>query len=101
MAYMVDDKGPYPNKSGEFCGNYQPNAHHSWPTPVGNETPQQAARHEKEYLARMRFGRPRPCKAKYVTAKNGWVGLYLKEDRPLLSWETQCETPPELLEPAS
>jgi len=89
MAYMVDGKGPYPNKAGEFCGNHHPE---SRPFP---------GVHEKEYLATMRLGLPRPCKATYVTAENGWVGLYLKEDRPLRECETPCETPPELLEPPS
>ena len=23
MAYMEGNKGPYPNKPGEFCGNYR------------------------------------------------------------------------------
>lgn len=81
--------GPYPNKAGEYCGNYY--LHQS-----SEETERL-----KAYLARMRFGRPRPCQAGTMEEmeKDGYVGLYLKEDRELMSWEKECPTPPELLEP--
>ncbi len=92
MAHMVGGKGPYPDKAGEFCGNFYPDG--LLPPDRG------AASRQREYLVRMRFGRPRPCKATYVTADNGWVGLYLKTDRPLFDWEVPCETPPELWEPS-
>lgn len=101
MAYMVDDKGPYPNKAGEFCGNHHPAGPDRFVMPMHGETLQQAADHEREYLARMRFGQPHPCKDASVTAENGWVGLYLKKDSPLFDWETPCDTPPELLEPTT
>lgn len=85
MAYMSQGAcpgGPYPNKAGEYCGNYLPES--------------------KGCLkAKMRFGRPRPCEAGTTEEMeaNGYVGLYLKEDRQLLEWELECPTPPELLEP--
>lgn len=97
MAHMVDYKGPYPDKAGEFCGNYNTSNRYP-PFCTGSETPAQAQQHENEWLAKMRFGRPRPCKDKYVTEENGWVGLYLKKDQPLFYFETPCLTPPELLE---
>ncbi len=59
MAYMFGNKGPFPNKAGEFYGNYHP----------GNLV----------LPENTRFGRPRPCAAAYVTVENGWVGLYLKK----------------------
>jgi len=94
MAHMVDGKGPYPNKTGEFCGNYYPNSYDDF------INPQEIKSHE-EWLSRMRFGRPHPTE-KYTIAQLiaiGWVGLYLKEDRPLLDFEIECPTPPKLLEP--
>lgn len=46
MAYMTHNgKGPYPNKRGEYCGNYLPTAN------------------REQYLQKMRFGRPRPCES--------------------------------------
>ncbi len=84
MAHMIDGKGTYPDKAGEFCGNYCPDNPYHFTIPI---------------LATMRFGRPHPCEDPLVTAEHGWVGLYLKEDQPLFDWETPCETPPELLEP--
>lgn len=101
MAYMTDGKGPYPNKAGEYCGNYHPDNLNGFEILMKDETPQQAAGRQKEYLARMRFGRPHATVA-YTTKQlkiMGYVGLYLKEDRPPFDWETPCETPPELLEP--
>ncbi len=82
MAYMT---GPYPNKAGEFCGNHHPTY--------------DTARPE------MRWGRPRPCKAGTTEEMEaqGFVGLYLKEDQPILPWQdnaTAIPTPPELMEPA-
>ena len=98
MAHMIREQGPFPDKAGEFCGNYQPGSASAQGV---YETPAEAKKREDEWLSRMRFGRPRPCKTTSVTAENGWVGLYLKEDRPLFDWETPCPTPPELLEPAA
>ncbi len=102
MAHMVDDKGPYPDKAGEFCGNHQcRDGPDRFAMPIHGETPQQAADREREYLARMRFGRPHPTTASTTEQLEACevVGLYLKEDRPLFDWETPYETPPELLEP--
>lgn len=76
--------GPHPNKAGEYCGNHYPNN-----------------KHKKKYLAKMRFGRPHPCKSgttEEMEAK-GYVGLYLKEDRQLFEWEVEVPTTPELMEP--
>lgn len=81
MAYMVDGKGPYPNKAGEYCGN-----HRGCKATIPEN---------------MRIGRPCPCKAGTTAEREaqGYVGLYLKEDRKLMDWEEECETPPELTEP--
>ncbi len=100
MAYMVNGKGPYSDKAGEFYGNHHPGAFGTIVLPGDRETREHACERRDEFLARMRFGRPRPCKDASVRAENGWVGLYLKEDQPLFDWETPCETPPELLEPS-
>lgn len=87
MAYMNGDKGPYPNKAGDYCGNHLKGS---------------KALSLKAWLLRMRFGRPRPCKAgttEEMEAK-GFVGLYLKQDRTLRPDEgTEIPTPPELQEP--
>lgn len=101
MAYMnkgVVPGGPYPNKAGEYCGNHLVG---STPTCRFDESPQEAATHQREYLGRMRFGRPHSCEVgtSAEMAARGYVGLYLKEDRSLMSWEVECETPPELTEP--
>jgi hypothetical protein len=78
MAYMVKDKGPYPNLAGEFCDNYHP----------------QQGNRSLEYLAQMKFGKPAFCSlgTSKEMAKRGYVGLYLKEDNPLLSFETPIQT---------
>ena len=91
MAHLSDGKGPYPDKAGEFCGNHHPD---SLPTPMLHETPEQSKRHHDEYLAKMRFGKPSNCEAgtSEEMAGRGWVGLYLKENRELLSFETPVET---------
>lgn len=49
----------------------------------------------------MRFGRPRPCKAGTTEEMEaqGYVGLYLRETRPLMHFEVECPTPDWLLEP--
>ncbi len=99
MAYMVEGRGPYPNKVGEYCGNHSPGSLSI--TGLG-ESRESADKRQKVYLARMRFGRPRLTSeftAKQLEAK-GWVGLYLNESRRLSSEETECLTPLELLEPA-
>ena len=100
MAYMLDGKGPYPNKTGEYCGNHLSG---SMPLRSSNETRDEADRHQAEWLGRMRFGRPRACKAgttKEMEAR-GFVGLYAKEDSPnILGREIDVPTPPELMEPS-
>ena len=98
MAYMVGDKGPYPSKAGEYCGNHLP----------GNrilrqegQTQEQAEYNQTAHLATMRFGRPRPWEAGTTEEleARGWVGLYAKADMALLECETDVPTPPELMEP--
>ncbi len=83
MAYMVEGRGPYPNKAGEYCGNH--------------------CGHPLTIPENMRKGRPRPC-PDGTTAEmeaQGYVGLYLKEDQKLMDWEEECDTPPELTEPVA
>ena len=91
MAHIIHGVGPYPDKAGEFCGNHLPGRglfYSFW------ESRESQERDQKSHLARMRFGKPSSCKAgtSEEMAANGWVGLYLKEDRKLLSWETPFET---------
>ena len=98
MAYMIDDKGPYPNKAGEYCGNH---CIGSEPVLVLGESPQDTNRHQRAYLAKMRFGRPRATYA-YTTRQlqgMGIVGLYLREDSPKRDGAVQISTPSELMEP--
>lgn len=100
MAHMSDTGGPYPDKAGEYCGNHKPGS----PVPrMFDESPADAAKHQREWLAKMCFGRPRPSDT-YTTKQleaMEMVGLYLKEDQSLFSWESPCPTPLELLEPGS
>lgn len=101
MAYKTKDgKGPYPNMAGEYCGNYFPGAPPAW---CHDETREQAAEKERQYLARMRFGLPRGCMAGTTEQMKaeGWVGLYLKEDSDSGSMDGDVDvpTPPELMEP--
>lgn len=91
MAYTVHGKGPYPNKAGEFCGNHQPGSD----LPSGPyDTPESTEAREAERLAGKRFGKPSNCEhgSSAEMAKEGWVGLYLKEDRALLYFEVPVET---------
>lgn len=101
MAYMdkgVVPGGPYLHKAGKYCGN-----HHKGSSALAgfHENQEQADAHQREYLAKMRFGRPRPCAAGTTVEMEaqGYVGLYLKEDRKLMYWEEECPTPPALTEP--
>ena len=101
MAYMTKDgKGPYPNRAGEHCGNHLVG---SRAYAADGESPEQAAKIQDCWLATMRFGLPRKCKAgtSEEIVANGWVGLYLKEDSKLLPGEVEIPTPPELMEPPS
>ncbi len=97
MAHTIDGKGPYPDKAGEFCGNFHPD---ELPTRLFNESFAEAAERQKEWLGRMRFGKPSNCQVgtSEEMAAAGEVGLYLKEDRALFDWETPVETD-ELTEP--
>jgi hypothetical protein len=58
---------------------------------------------DHEWLAQMRFGRPRPCAAGTTEEMEdkGFVGLYLKNDSgKLFDWEKEVlPTPDELKEP--
>lgn len=91
MAYMSHGKGPYPNKTGEFCGNYLPG---SFPIRLLHQTQEEADQHQREWLAHMRIGRPSNCAAgsSGEMAAKGWVGLYLKEDCNLHDWEVPVDT---------
>ena len=97
MAYIIKEngvkKGPYPNRRGEFCGN-----HYLSDEPV-HIIDEQA--YYVEWLSKMRFGRPRPCNTGTTKElqQQGFVGLYLKADEPLLSNEIEVPTPEELKEP--
>lgn len=101
MAYMTKDgNGPYPNKAGEYCGNHFPN---SPPHLTLHQSPEEAEQHLREWLKKMRFGRPRPCQAgtSKEMAEEGWVGLYLIKgySEPLRDGDIEVPTPPELMEP--
>src|SRR3989304_2647474 len=95
MAYMTSDgQGPYPNKAGEFCGNYHPERS-SW------RTLEEQVR-ELKWLCQMRFGWPHSCPAGTVEEMeaNGYVGLYLKKDQLLKPGDIEVDTPEELREPS-
>lgn len=99
MAAKQKDSGNiYPRHIGEYCGNHCLN---SQPTCFNYQTQDEADRSQKEFLSRMRFGLPRPCKAgtSEEMKKIGYVGLYLLKDSNLSSNEERCPTPPELMEP--
>lgn len=102
MAHMstgVCPGGPYPDKAGEYCGNH-PKGHQA--LCMYGQPQSEADAQQRAWLATMRFGRPRPCKAgtSEEMEARGYVGLYLKESRTLFDWEVFCPTPPELMEPA-
>ena len=102
MAWIHTETGdgPYPCDAGEYCGNHVPG--HRYPSLWPHETVEQAEAREARYLAKMRFGLPRPCQAwpTVEAAKAaGAVGLYLKASRNRAQWEKQVPTPPELMEP--
>ena len=92
MAYETKRGGPYPNLAGEFCGNHSVGSKplFDWHNP----DPEEAVKRQEDYLARMRFGKPSCCQAgtSEEMARRGYVGLYLKEDRPLRVGETPVET---------
>ena len=104
MAYTTEDgKGPYPCYEGEYCGNHTPGTK---PLRSPHETPEQAERHERVYLAKMRFGRPHACVVgtSAELAVKGWVGLYLKKDEKVYDigdGVILIDTPDELREPAA
>ncbi len=91
MAHMSDGQGPYPDKAGEFCGNHYPNMPAAR---VFGESQVDAERAQREWMNRMRFGKPAKCDAgtSEEMAAGGWVGLYLKENRELHDGETPVET---------
>ncbi len=91
MAHTYDGKGPYPDKAGEFCGNHLVD---SRPLPAPHDTIQQDEKRQEVRLAKMRFGKPSNCEAgtSAKMAADGFVGLYLKEDQTVFSWQTAVET---------
>lgn len=100
MAYMnKDGKGPYPNKAGDYCGNHFSGG--QVPHVFSADRTEEAKAHSA-WLAKMRFGRPRPTTAMTIEElqREGMVGLYLKADEPLyLDGDTEIPTPAELMEP--
>ena len=56
---------------------------------------------KSDWLSKMRFGRPHPCKAGTTEemTEMGFVGLYLKHDQILHDWEKEVATPENLKEP--
>lgn len=103
MAYMTKDgKGPYPCYKDEYCGNHLVG---SFPILNMHESPEEGKRNQEAFLARMRFGRPRSCKAFTTTEGEslGYVGLYLKEDSPPshhMPGDILIDTPNKLREPS-
>ncbi len=91
MAHSIKGKGLYPDKAGDFCGNHAPGG---GLVISFHETVKEAERHHREYFARMRFGKPSSCSAgtSEEMVALGYIGLYLKEDRKLLHFETPIET---------
>ena len=98
MAYMHtypdgSTDGPFPNKRGEFCRNYNPRYA---PLRIDIETQEEADVRELEWLSLMRFGRPGRVASDTLTLKEmaelKLVGLYFREDQPLLSFHTPVET---------
>lgn len=91
MAHAANGRGPFPDKAGEFCGNYTPGSPACCHL---NEPPAEAERRQEERLALMRFGRPSKCAAgsSEEMAAQGYVGLYLKEDAKLSAGSIPMDT---------
>lgn len=98
MAYMIDGKGPYPNRVDEYCGNHQPGM---IPMARLGQTQEQTNASLAAYLRTMKFGRPRPCKAGTTAEleERGVVGLYARHAHKLRGREVAVPTPPEMMEP--
>lgn len=101
MAYMDGNKGPYPNKAGDWCRNHLLG---SQAYARSGMTHSEAQENQKVWLSTMRFGRPRPYEGKTTEELEaaGFVGLYLKQDHPPMvgsGKEVEIPTPPELMEP--
>lgn len=96
MAYMIVELGPFPNKAGEYCGNYYPPEPHIH---MEGERPEDWA----AYLRTVRFGQPHASEAGTTEERlaAGRVGLYLKKDSTgkLEPERREIPTPPELMEP--
>jgi hypothetical protein len=91
MAHTSDGNGPFPDKAGEFCGNHL----NGRPAILVDGTSREdGERQLRVHLSMMRFGKPAstPAGTSEEMAELGYVGLYLKEDRKLYSWETAIET---------
>ena len=92
MAYKTKDgKGPYPNKAGEFCGNYSP---WEWACCSLYGTQLQADKRQRDWLASKRLGKPSSCQAgtSDEMAAQGYVGAYLNEDCNLHDGDVAVET---------
>lgn len=88
----------FPNREGEYCGNYHPVFKI---LPRTGETVEQADFRNRVWLSFMRFGRPKSCVAGTTKEleRRGFVGLYLRNTRPLLADELEVPTPENLKEP--
>lgn len=86
MAYMIDGRGPFADKTGEWVRN-------------DGDKCVKYLRNDPPY----RVGRPGPglqCqKTSRILVARGIVGLYLRADKPSPKGAVEIPTPPELMEP--
>ena len=99
MAYMTKEGHvPYPNKEGEWYSNFYID---NEPLTMENETVEEARKSQEEFLARFRWGRPRPTTEGTTEELEEMrlVGLYLREDHAVPEGDTEIETPEWMKEP--
>ncbi len=100
MAYMTaDGVGPLANKAGEWVSNHSKGADALRGL---HESQAEANLRQGMWLQLVRFGEPKSGPGMHSIAQlkdMGIVGCYWREDRPLREGDTECPTPPELLEP--
>lgn len=97
MAYIAFSEGsdgewhgPIPNKKGEWCGNRHPSkccGAAAWPTGLSDHEDDRSPESESDQENRFYHGRPGRCPAgtSEELSKQGYIGLYLNEDRPIVS----------------
>lgn len=99
MAYMTaDGAGPLANKAGEWVSNHCKGANALCSL---HESQVEANARQNVWLQLVQFGEPKSRPGMYPIARlkdMGVVGCYWREDRPLREGDTECPTPPELLE---